>query len=32
LIIDEQSSLPFPIAQGMMPWQPILGAKSAKLA
>jgi len=32
LIIDERSDLPFPIAQETFPWQPILGAKSTKLA
>jgi len=32
LIVDNWSDLLFPITQGMLPWQPILGPKSAKLA
>jgi len=32
LLIDERSGFLFPAALGTLPWQPILGEKSAKLA
>jgi len=32
MTVDYGSDLPFPIAQGTLPWQPILTSKLAKLA